>query len=72
MDHDFARKASAWSNYLSRGSQSASEVCLIVCLFVYSIQNLSKVLGRKHSEARLEAPSFNMPKLTVYHSSRTF
>jgi len=55
VDHDFARKASAWSNYLTRGSQSASEV-----------------LGRKHSQARLEAPSFTMPKLTVYHNSRTF
>ena len=39
MDHDFARKASAWSNYLTRGSQSASEVCLIVCLFVYLFNN---------------------------------
>ena len=55
VDHDFARKASAWSNYLSRGSQSASEV-----------------LGRKHSEARLEAPTFTMPRLTVYHNTRTF
>merc|ERR1711874_340842 len=25
VDHDFARKASAWSNYISRGSTSASE-----------------------------------------------
>ena len=46
-------QASAWSNYLSRGPVSASEV-----------------LGRKHSQARLEAPSFNMPKLYVYHNSR--
>merc|ERR1712130_626440 len=26
VDHDFARKASAWSNYLSRGPRAASEV----------------------------------------------
>ena len=25
VDHDFARKASAWSNYISRGSTAASE-----------------------------------------------
>ena len=55
VDHDFARKASAWSNYLGRSAQSASEV-----------------LGRKHSEARLEAPSFTLPRLTVYHNTRTF
>jgi len=52
VDHDFARKASAWSNYLSRGSQAASEV-----------------LGRKHSAARLEKTSFNMPKIYVYHNN---
>ena len=30
VDHDFARKASAWSNYLGRSAQSASEVLTII------------------------------------------